>query len=86
MEQDFGKYRTEHGMLRWREGDNWIVANKRFDVVSQGATLEEAWQSWASAFAMMMLHHNVEAPPPDILKQWLIKHEMCNLAHDNRQN
>lgn len=83
---DFGKYRIDNGMLRWREGDNWIVASKKFDVLSQGATLEEAWQRWTSAFAMEMLHHNVEAPPPEVLKQWLVKHELCNVALDHKWN
>jgi len=73
-------------MLRWREGDNWIVASTRFDIISQGSTLEDAWQRWTSAFAFTMLHHNVDAPPPDILKQWRIKHEMCNVSLNHNKN
>jgi hypothetical protein len=69
----------KNGMLRWREGNSWIVASSKFDIVSQGSTLEEAWQRWASAFATTMLHHNVEAPPLDVLKRWLVNNELCNM-------
>jgi hypothetical protein len=86
MTQDFGKYKIKHGMLRWREGNSWIVASSKFDVISQGSTLEEAWLRWTSSFAFMMLHHNIEAPPPDILTQWLIKHEQCNISLDHKLN
>ena len=83
---DFGKYRIDNGMLRWREGDYWIVASKKFDVISQGPTLEEAWQRWTLAFALTMLHHIVEAPPVEVLKNWVVKHELCSVTLNHKWN
>jgi len=87
----FGITRTELGMLRWREGDYWLVANERFNVLSQGSTLEEAWQRWASQFTFEMLWHSkkgttIPPPDPEVLVRWLTKNEQCNLDLDTSFN
>jgi hypothetical protein len=83
---NFSKYKELYGMLRWKENNTWIVACQKFDVISQGSTLEEAWHRWTSSFALTSLHHNVEAPPPDVLNKWILNHERFNIESDSSIN
>lgn len=86
-----GSMHRDLGILRWREGDNWLVACEKFDVLSQGSTLEEAWQRWTSTFALTALWQarrgKVVAPPPDdVLRRWILKDQMCTLNEDTSFN
>jgi hypothetical protein len=66
-------------ILFFREGEHWIAAWRRYDMVAQGKTREEAYQSFCRIIVAQCLldaaegrlpFSDVPLPPPEVLARW----------------